>query len=68
MVQSLELVRGQYIMEVREKPNTCSPLSVVENRSGQKRLVVNMRHVNKFLLEFQIRGRACSHDVRAKVS
>ena len=45
-----ELVKGQYIRVVKEKPYVCSPLSVVENSSGKKRLVVNMRHVNKFLL------------------
>ena len=46
-----ELVKGQNIMEVNEKPHICSPLSVVVNSAGKKRLVVNMRHVNKFLLK-----------------
>ena len=41
-----ELVSVQYILEVREKPYFCSPLSVVENSSGKRRLVVNTRHVN----------------------
>ena len=44
------VVKGQYIREVKEKPYVCSPLSVVGNSSSKKRLVVNMRHVNKFLL------------------
>ena len=31
------------------QPHVCSPLSVVVSRSGKKRLVINLRHVNKFL-------------------
>ena len=34
---------------VAEPPHVCSPLSVVENSAGKKRLVLNLRHVNKFL-------------------
>ena len=34
---------------VAEPPHVCSPLSVVENSAGKKRLVPNLRHVNKFL-------------------
>ena len=30
-------------------PYICSPISVVESSSGKKRLVVNLRHLNKFL-------------------
>ena len=30
-------------------PYICSPISVVESGSGKKRLVVNLRHLNKFL-------------------
>ena len=64
-----ELVKGQYIMGVREKPYLSSPLSVVENSSGKKRLEVNMRQCKQVSIEeeFQIRGLACSHDaVRAR--
>ena len=44
-----ELVNGHFVEEVQEPPYICSPLSVVENSSGKKRLVVNLRHVNQFL-------------------
>ena len=36
-------------MEVPEPPHVCSPMSVVENSVGKKRLVVNLRHLNRFL-------------------
>ena len=35
--------------EVRVQSHVCSPLSVVENATGKKRLVLNLRHVNQFL-------------------
>ena len=34
---------------VAEPLHVCSPLSVVENCAGKRRLVLNLRHVNKFL-------------------
>ena len=43
------LLKGGYIEAVSDPPYVCSPLSVVTNQSGKKRLVVNLRHVNKFL-------------------
>ena len=30
-------------------PHICSPLSVVESSSGKKRLVINLRHLNRLL-------------------
>ena len=44
-----ELQKGGYIEEAKELPVVCSPLSVVMNGVGKKRLVVNLRHVNRFL-------------------
>ena len=44
-----ELQNGGYIEEAKEPPVVCSPLSVVMNGVGKKRLVVNLRHVNGFL-------------------
>ena len=41
-----ELVAGGYV----KKPIVCSPLSVVANGVGKKRLVVNLRHVNRYLM------------------
>lgn len=44
-----DLVKGQSAEEVAEPPYISSPLSVVENSVGKKRLVVNLSHVNQFL-------------------
>ena len=35
------------VVEVAQRPHICSPLS--ENISGKKRLVINLRHLNRFL-------------------
>jgi hypothetical protein len=48
----LQLLEDGCIVEVDEKPTICSALSVVDNKSHKKRLVLNLRHLNKFL---------CSH-------
>ena len=45
----LELVNNRCVRQVDYLPVICSPLSVVENSSGKKRLVINLRHLNKFL-------------------
>ena len=37
------------IKKVHERPIVCSPLLVVVNNSGKKRLVINLRYVNLFL-------------------
>ena len=39
-----------------ELPVVCSPLSVVMNGVGKKRLVVNLRHVNVYCPECPPRG------------
>ena len=44
-----ELLADGRVKEVDEQPWVCSPLSVVESSTGKKRLVLNLRHVNKFL-------------------
>ena len=44
-----ELVAGGYVKRVEQKPTVCSPLSVVVNGVGKKRLVVNLKHVNRYL-------------------
>ncbi|KAL5463210.1 hypothetical protein EMCRGX_G032089 [Ephydatia muelleri] len=46
-----DLVGGGFVEEVTEQPFICSPVSVVENSAGKKRLVVNLRHVNQYLLK-----------------
>ena len=37
------------VTEVHTRPFICSPLSVVVGRAGKERLVINLRHLNKFL-------------------
>ena len=44
-----ELSATGCIVEVPTIPEVCSPLSVVESNSGKKRLVINLRHLNRFL-------------------
>ena len=44
-----ELLVAQCVRQVASIPHICSPLSVVESKSGKKRLVVNLRHLNMFL-------------------
>ena len=44
-----ELCTTGCAVEVSAMPVICSPLSVVENSSGKKRLVINLRHLNQFL-------------------
>ena len=44
-----ELLVGGCIREVPEQPYICSPFSVVTGSGAKKRLVINLRHLNKFL-------------------
>ena len=44
-----ELVASLCVLEVSDPPYICSPLSVVESSTGKRRLVVNLRHLNRFL-------------------
>ena len=44
-----DLLAGGYIEIAQEVPHVCSPLSVITNQSGKRRLVVNLRHVNRSL-------------------
>ena len=44
-----DLVATRCVRVVPEPPLVCSPLSVVENSVGKKRLVVNLKHFNRFL-------------------
>ena len=38
-----------FVVKVSDMPHIGSPLSVVESSSGKKRLVLNHRHLNRFL-------------------
>ena len=44
-----ELREDGRVEEVKVQPHVCSPLSVVENARGKKRLVLDLRHVNKYV-------------------
>ena len=45
-----ELLASQRIKAVQALPHVCSPLLVVVNESGKKRLVINLRFLNQYLL------------------
>ena len=48
--QSLdELLAHRCIQKVPNIPHICSPLSVVTNTEGKKRLVINLRYLNQYL-------------------
>jgi len=44
-----ELVENRCIEKVQDPPHVCSPLSVVVNSQGKRRLVLNLRYLNQFL-------------------
>ena len=44
-----DLLNNGCIQRVPTAPHMCSPLSVVCNSEGKKRLVVNLRYINQFL-------------------
>ena len=46
-----ELTTNRCIQQIKSQPHICSPLSVVTNRSGKKRLVLNLRFLNQFVLK-----------------
>ena len=46
-----ELEENRCIRKVKERPQVCSPLSVVANSKGKKRLVLDLRYLNQFLLK-----------------
>ena len=45
----VELLANRCVKRVPAAPHVCSPLSVVVSGSGKKRLVINLRHVNRHL-------------------
>ena len=54
-----DLLVGGYIEVAREVPHMCSPLSVKNNQSGEKRLVMNLRHVNRSLWKQKFKYGTC---------
>ena len=45
----LDLIKDKIVIEVFNKPEIISPLTVAENKEGKQRLIVDLRHVNKFI-------------------
>ena len=45
-----ELVAARCVEQCAQCPTVCSPLSVVMNSMGKKRLVLDLRYVNQFIL------------------
>ena len=46
-----DFVSNRCVLEVDSVPRVCSPLSVVTNSSGKKRLVIDLRYLNGHLLK-----------------
>ena len=44
-----ELLSAKCVKQLSDKPYICSPLSVVQNSIGKKRLVINLRYLNRHL-------------------
>jgi len=44
-----KLIANRCVMKVEDKPEMCSPLSVVSNSQGKLCLVLNLRYLNQFL-------------------
>ena len=44
-----ELLSANCVKQLSDKPYICSPLSVVQNSIGKKRLVINLRYLNRHL-------------------
>ena len=44
-----ELLMAGCVKQAEFVPHVCSPLSVVESKAGKKWLVLNLRHLNRFL-------------------
>ena len=46
-----DLIHNRCVAKVEDTPPICSPLSVIVNDSGKKRLVIDLRHLNKYLFK-----------------
>ena len=49
-----ELEEYRCIRKLEERLHVCSLLSVVVNNKGKKRLVLNLRYLNQFLLRIKV--------------
>ena len=46
-----DLIKSRCVVKIEDIPPICSPLSVIVNNSGKKRLVIDLRHLNQYLLK-----------------
>ena len=46
-----ELLENRCIRKVTDRPHVCSPLSVVTNANGKRRLVLTLRNLNQLLFK-----------------
>lgn len=56
-----ELLAMKYMKQVKEQPCTCicSPLLVVQNSTGNKKLVINLRYLNRHLWKQHFKYEDC---------
>ena len=47
----IDLEKNRCVMEISNRPHICSPLSVVSNSAGKRRLVIDFRYLNQHLLK-----------------
>ena len=59
-----KLLENHCIHKVTMRPHICSPLSVVSNREGKKRLVLNLRYLNNSLRKERFKY----EDIRVAIS
>lgn len=50
-----ELLENNCVQSIERCPTVCSPLQVVSNDKGKRRLVIDLRYVNKFLLKHKFK-------------
>ena len=65
-----ELLHNGCIKKSESVPHICSPLAVVVNLEGKKRLVINLRYLNQFLKKEHLNMRTsvhCCHCLRLKI-
>ena len=64
-----ELLLANCTTECDECPLVCSPLQVVTNAKGKRRLVIDLRYVNQYLHQCNLstRGLICYHSSSSRV-
>lgn len=50
-IAMMDFVKNRCVLEMGGIPHICSPLSVVSNSTGKKRLVIDLRYLNQHFIE-----------------